>query len=139
MNLRILLIFLFVFSVESFSFAQTVIKQVDRNLKPPVSKPVSFQFVLMKEKEDKKGTDVRNIYNITVESKDGSSKAGQPYRVLFFVDDRLEENFGKKPLPFSFKKNFKGFKTGGHTLQIKLEDDNDNVVMSENVVLDVIH
>lgn len=78
-----------------------------------------------------------NIFTIEVAFAQNSGSSSEQYNVLYFIDDRFEEEFKGQGLPFSFKRNLKGQRAGAHTMRIDVEDPSGNVLSSSSVSVDV--
>jgi len=132
-----MLSFTFIFCLIAFSYAQNA--QEGQKKKSVVAKPFSIKLNLLKEPEDKRGTDVKNIYNIQIGFADKNLGADQKYDVAYFVDGRLVEELKNQSLPFSLKRNFKGFISGPHEVKIEILDGAENVLSSAKITLEVVH
>jgi hypothetical protein len=103
----------------------------------PVVRPVSIDVSLEKMRPDERGTDVRNIYTVTIDDTDTEEASDETYRIIYYLDDRFVEDFENQSLPFSFTRNFKGQKTGFHEIQIDLEDKEEIIVARGTVTVRV--
>lgn len=74
---------------------------------------------LVRENEDKKGTDINDTYTVFVESPSGNT---QHYIFVFSVNGREVKQIEGEHMPFSFKYNFRGLGPGTHELKVVAED-----------------
>ncbi len=81
-----------------------------------------------KMKRDELGTDVQNIFVITVDPI-GSSQS--TYTVIYYLDDLFVEEFKGRTLPFTFRRNLKGVTRGAHTIKVEIENDNNDIVATQ--------
>lgn len=120
--------FIVVLSLQQ-GFAQTIVQEA-------IQPKVQLKAELVKEKADNAGTDVSNIYTIVVKNEGAALAA--PYVVVYSLDGQVFEAFRNQPLPFSFKRNFKGQTPGRHELKIFLEGQNDVILGSETFYINVV-
>ena len=110
-------------------FAQTIVQQ-------PLPVKGAIQVELVQMPHDDAGTDVRNIYTISIKNTGGELKA--PYAIVYILDGEPLEIFRNQPLPFSFKRNFKGQTPGRHEIKIIIEGQNELFLASQAVNVDVV-
>lgn len=94
---------------------------------------------LHQREADNKGTDVTNIYAITValESPTAYTKSyTNKYTIVYYVDGRMTEAMAGS-LPFSFERNYKGLLPGSHEIKVEVEDGADHVLARKNIQIDV--
>ena len=99
--------------------------------------PISLE--LINEAKDDKGTDVSNIYNLTVNFADPIYANDNLYTIMYFVDDRPLEEFKGQRLPYSLKRNYKGLEDGDHQVKIDVEDGKGNVLATKTATVHVHH
>jgi hypothetical protein len=68
------------------------------------------------------------IFTVTVRSLEESQTLSGPLKVLYYLDDRFEEEYTVDVLPFSFQRNLAGQLSGVHTIRIDIEDGGENVL-----------
>lgn len=124
----IVLINIFLIST-NITFAQEAVTQTESE---------GIEVTVSKMPRDDRGTDVTNIYTFKVRTKSGQATTTK-YSIVYFLDDRPIEEFKDKVLPFSFSQNLKGQVSGTHLVKITLEDENDNVIASQIVNVEVAH
>ena len=109
---------------------QTAVKIDEPAPKQPVLIITPFPIILNldKESKDQRGTDVANIYNLTVNFADAQYANDNPYTIMYFVDDRPLEEFKGQRLPFVLKRNYKGLAEGDHQIKIDVEDGKGDVL-----------
>ena len=88
---------------------------------------------------DKVGTNVRQIYDLTVDCAVAQVPCNQQYIVIFYLDDVYLEGFRNQSLPMSFRQNFRGLTAGEHKIKADVEDNSNNgvVLASETITIDV--
>lgn len=89
-----------------------------------VTFPIKLQMI--REPLDEKGTDTTNIYTIQVDYAGPKGVVPQPCTIIYFLDDRFEEEFKNQALPFFFRRDFKGQLPGQHVIRIEIEDAKEN-------------
>lgn len=100
----------------------------------------AIELRLTKEEPDQRGTNVENIYTITVDFADPDRNDGQSYWIHYSLDGQRIEIFKNQQLPFSLKRNFRGQLSGEHEIKIELEDPvADIVVASKTITVTVTH
>lgn len=105
----------------------------------PFINNVSITLVLEKMKNDDRGTDVSNIYNITVDYTD-KVKRQRAYNVMFYLDGVYTDEFKNQTLPFTFAKNFKGQMDAAHEIRVDLENRDDlTIVGRQTAAINVAH
>lgn len=116
-------------TLPGFVFAQTIVQE-------SIQPRAKIKVELIKGKRDDVGTDVSNIYTVLIKNEGEAISA--PYAIVYFLDGKVTEVFRNQPLPFSFKRNFKGQAPGRHELKIVIEGANDMVIDSDSVNVDVV-
>ena len=98
----------------------------------------TFNITVKLTREPATDIERQDIFTITVDYAAPAATSGQTYNILYFLDDRFEEEFKAQSLPFSFKRNLRGQNTGTHTVRIDIEDNQDHVLASSTVGVDVL-
>lgn len=88
---------------------------------PLVQQPMDISLTLQQMREDDRGTDVSNIYTISVDYTNQNNEGGI-FNLMYFEDGRYVQEFKGITLPFSFSRNYKGLTQGAHEVRIDLED-----------------
>ena len=101
--------------------------------------PFPIRLDLINEPKDDKGTDVSNIYNLTVNFADAQYANDNLYTIMYFIDNRPLEEFKGQRLPFYLKRNYKGLEDGSHQIKIDVEDGKGNVLASNTATVHVHH
>jgi hypothetical protein len=102
------------------------------------AKPFNVKLSVEQALIDNKGTDTTNIYQFTVSLQDTPAVDKTPYTIVYYFDDQPSWQWVNQTLPFSFQRNFKGLPAGNHTVKIDIEDQNNNVVGTDSVTINVI-
>ena len=108
------------------------------SLAPLVEPAVGMSVNLQKMEKDDRGTDVENIYTITVDYS-GSRAEGKTYNILYYLDGVYVEEFKGLMLPYSFTRNFKGQTDKAHEIRIDLEDKKLRIVGRQVASVNVVH
>lgn len=101
--------------------------------------PFPITLNLDKEPKDTRGTDVTNIYNLTVSFADPKYSSENLYTIMYFVDNLPLEEFKGQRLPFILKRNYKGLVEGNHQIKVDVEDGKGNVLATNTTTVHVHH
>ncbi len=112
-------------------------ERAGQNVFIQTSFPITVE--LIPEPADKKGTDVRNIYNIQINCGEGSCvESYGNYWVLLYADDLFMKEFKNPKFPLSLKWNFRGLKAGPHNLKVVVEGPAERLLATQSIALEVI-
>ena len=104
----------------------------------PLINSVAISVSTQRMKPDDRGTDVSNIYTISVDCKDKRNN-GTSFNIFYYLDGVYVEKFNGQMLSFSFTRNFKGQLDKSHEIRIDLEDKDQRIVARQVVLIDVKH
>ena len=140
------IIFLIINYVICFGYLNIYVGQTTVQADEPTPKqpaliitPFPIALSLDKESKDQRGTDVTNIYNLTVNFADAKYSNDNVYTIMYFIDDRPLEEFKGQRLPFTLKRNYKGLAEGDHEIKIDVEDGKGNVLATKTATVHVSH
>jgi hypothetical protein len=126
---------LMVCSIILFSFNGTVSSAQTISTPQAVAPLFSISIKLSGESGDKKGTDVLDVYNVRIDFANKQDINSNAYNIIYYLDDIFQDQFKNQTLPFVFKKNFKGQRTGKHVIRIVLEDQKETQVAENSAVV----
>jgi len=104
----------------------------------PLVESVGLSVNVQKMEKDNRGTDVENIYTITVDYQ-GKRAEGRTYNILYYLDGVYAGEFKGKMLPYSFTRNYKGQLDKAHEIRIDLEDSKLRIVGRQVASVNVVH
>lgn len=111
-----------------FTFAQT---------EAPLVANIGIKIILTQMKPDDKGTDVSNIYSVTVDYQN-KEPDGMPYNVIYYLDGNYVEEFQHQTLPFSFTRDFRGQLQKPCEIRIDLESPDLKIVGRQSATVSVV-
>lgn len=120
----------------AFGLGQVFIPPVQAQEKKLESKDVEFK--AQKFRKDNLGTKVENIHTFEVKYKEKERKDENSYVVVFCLDDNEVQQFNNVRLPFSFDWNFRGMRPGSRAVKIKIEDNEGNLLATQESTVYVV-
>lgn len=125
------------FLLNLFSGVLLAQNQLDNNVL--LSVPALLELKLTKGEPDNRGTNIKNVYEIEINSTNQAIKNMKGCVILYYLDGRFVEEFKSQGLPFSFKRNFSGQIIGVHEIKIQMEGANEDVLANGTITFEVVN
>ncbi|MBZ0166147.1 MAG: hypothetical protein K8I00_05010 [Candidatus Omnitrophica bacterium] len=107
--------------------------------KTPLTQITSTDLKMKARKKgpDGQGSQVKSVYTFTVDVKENLLAPDKVYVVVYYLDDEPMKQFEKVRLPFSFTMDYRGHRSGSHTVKLDIEDTEGNLLATQKTNISI--